>query len=70
MPEGIRRGTELGCTALQVFVKSPNQWKGKPLAETEATAFRTAYGASKVGPLAAHAAYLINLAAPVREILD
>ena len=70
MPEGIRRGTELGCTALQVFVKSPNQWKARPIAETEATAFRTAYGASKVGPLAAHAAYLINLAAPVPEILE
>ncbi len=68
--EGIRRGTELGCTAIQIFVKSPNQWKAKAIAEGDATAFRTAHGASTIGPLAAHAAYLINLAAPVPEILD
>ena len=68
-PEGIRRGTELGCTALQIFVKSPNQWKAKPLPPADAEAFRAAHGASAVGPVTAHAAYLINLSAPDPEIL-
>ena len=67
--EGIRRGVELGCEALQIFVKSPNQWKAKPLAAEDAAAFRAAHAESPIGPVAAHAAYLINLAAPNPEIL-
>lgn len=67
--EGIRRGTELGCQALQIFVKSPNQWKAKPIAPADATSFRAAHATSAIGPLVAHAAYLINLAAPDPEIL-
>jgi deoxyribonuclease-4 len=54
---------------MQIFVKSPNQWKAKALAEDDAQAFRTAHGGSAIGPLTAHAAYLINLAAPDPEIL-
>jgi deoxyribonuclease-4 len=69
-PEGIRRGTVLGCTALQIFVKSPNQWKAKALLPDDASAFRAAHKASAIGPLAAHAAYLINLAAPDPAILE
>ena len=67
--EGIRRGEELGCEALQIFVKSPNQWKAKPLAVADVEAFRAAHEASAIGPIAAHAAYLINLAAPDPAIL-
>ena len=67
--EGIRRGVELGCDALQIFVKSPNQWKAKPIPAADAEAFRAAHAASPIGPIAAHAAYLINLAAPNPEIL-
>jgi len=69
LAEGIRRGVELGCEALQVFVKNASQWRGKPLAPEEVTAFRAAHAASPIGPLVAHAAYLINLAAPDPAIL-
>jgi deoxyribonuclease-4 len=67
--EGIRRGTELECTALQIFVKSPNQWKAKAILQPDADGFRAAHRASAIGPIAAHAAYLINLAAENPEIL-
>ena len=60
----IGRGTELGCEALQVFVKNASQWVGKPLAAADVDAFRAARGTAAVGPVVAHATYLINLAAP------
>lgn len=67
--EGIRRGTELGCTAVQIFVKNASQWRAKPLSAEDAATFRAAHGGSAIGPLTAHAAYLINLSAPDAEIL-
>jgi deoxyribonuclease-4 len=67
--EGLRRGTGLACEALQIFVKSPSQWQSKPLAAEDAQAFRAAHAASAIGPVVAHAAYLINLAAPDPQIL-
>jgi deoxyribonuclease IV len=63
MPAAIERATELGCTAIQVFVKNANQWRGRELADEEVAAFRAAHAASAVGPLVAHASYLINLCA-------
>lgn len=66
---GLGRGVDLACEALQIFVKSPSQWQSKPLPAEDARAFREAHAASSVGPLVAHAAYLINLAAPDPAIL-
>lgn len=67
--EGLRRGAGLACDALQIFVKSPSQWQSKPLLPEDASAFRAAHAASAIGPVVAHAAYLINLAAPDPQIL-
>src|SRR3954464_932398 len=61
MPNAIARATSLGCTAAQVFVKNAAQWRGRELVEEEVAAFRAAHAASAVGPLVAHASYLINL---------
>jgi len=57
------RGEETGCAAIQVFTKNASQWRGKPIAEEEAAAFRAAWKASPIGPVIAHDSYLINLAA-------
>lgn len=59
----IERGTDLGCEAIQIFVKNASQWQGKPLADDEVEVFRQAHSQSTIGPLVAHASYLINLAA-------
>ena len=63
MPNAIDRGSELECSALQVFVKNASQWKGKPITDDEAQTFRQRHDESKIGPVVAHATYLINLAA-------
>ncbi|HEX4963988.1 MAG TPA: deoxyribonuclease IV [Thermoanaerobaculia bacterium] len=63
MPKAIERATALGCTAAQVFVKNANQWQWRELGDEEVAAFRAARAASPVGPVVAHAGYLINLCA-------
>lgn len=63
------RADALACGAIQIFVKNANQWRGRELFEEEVLAFRGARRASAVGPVLAHASYLINLAATDRSIL-
>jgi deoxyribonuclease IV len=70
LPTALERAAELGCTAIQIFVKNANQWKGRSLDDGEAAAFRAAHGDSAVGPLLAHASYLINLAAADGELRE
>jgi deoxyribonuclease-4 len=68
LPLAFDRGRALGCTAMQVFVKNASRWQGKTLVDDEVAAFRAAHaewtGQWGGAPLLAHAAYLINLAAP------
>src|SRR5437762_775817 len=69
MPTAIERATDLGCTAIQVFVKNANQWRGREVDDAEVAAFRAAHAASPVGPLIAHGSYLINLCAADAALL-
>ena len=59
----IARGEALGCTALQLFTRNNLQWRARPLAPDAVARFRDAWDASSIGPIVAHANYLINLAA-------
>jgi deoxyribonuclease-4 len=70
LANAFTRAADLGCDAIQIFVKNGNQWRGREMAEAEAAAFRDAHTGSAVGPLLAHASYLINLAATDPEILE
>jgi deoxyribonuclease-4 len=65
----LDRARELGYEAVQLFVKSPHQWRGPRLDQATVDAFRAARAARPVAFLAAHAAYLINLAALDRSVL-
>ncbi len=69
MPEAARRGAELGCAAIQVFVKSPTQWRPHRLRRGEAAAFRATIARGPVRATIAHGTYLVNLAATDRETL-
>lgn len=70
MSRAIDRGTELACDAIQVFVKNASQWQAKPLQQEDIDGFRQAHSESEIGPLVAHASYLINLAANKPENLE
>jgi len=58
------RALAVGATAVQIFTKNANRWSAPPLTAAEIAAFRTAWQTSGIGPVMAHDAYLINLAAP------
>jgi len=60
----VERAGSAGCDALQVFTKSSNQWKAKPLSAADAALFREKQIEHGVSPAFAHNSYLINLASP------
>ncbi len=65
MPLAVERAASVGATALQVFVKSPNQWAARPFLGGETRAFRAAARAAGLDRhTVAHASYLVNLASP------
>jgi len=66
VPEAPARGAAIGATAMQVFTKTPNQWREPVLAATDAATFRSAMSTAGIRPdaVVAHDSYLINLASP------
>lgn len=65
MPEAVLRARAVDAGALQVFVKSSNQWAARPFADGEVESFRAAIRDSGLARhTIAHASYLINLASP------
>ena len=58
------RATEIGATALQLFTKTPNQWKEREINADEAAQFRAAIDAAGSPVTVSHDSYLINLASP------
>ena len=70
LEKAFPRATELGCRSAQIFVKSPNRWRGRPLRDEEVDRFRQARTGWGEVPVVAHAAYLINLAATDPEVLE
>jgi deoxyribonuclease-4 len=58
------RGSAIGATAIQVFTKTPNQWREPVLDAAEIARFRVALAASGIRAVVAHDSYLINLASP------
>ena len=68
-PRAVARAAERGYEALQLFVKSPQQWRARPLERGEAACFRAAMAAGPVRYAVAHGTYLVNLAATDAETL-
>jgi deoxyribonuclease-4 len=66
----IRNGSEIGCTAVQVFTSSPQQWKAKVITDEMADDFRLAVKETNMRGLISHDSYLVNLAAPDPEIRE
>ena len=60
--KAIERGAALSCTAIQLFTKNANQWKGKPFEKEEIERFAALRKESNIFRILAHNAYLINLA--------
>lgn len=76
----VRRGSEaitgvvqqcrrLGADCAQVFVSNPRAWAPPSFSDEVAGRFRDAWTTSGLGPLAAHAPYVVNIASPNRGFL-
>ena len=58
------RGVAIGASAIQVFTKTPSQWREPVLGEDAAAAFRLELERSGIAHIVSHDSYLINLASP------
>lgn len=71
----MRRGAEVtsglvaecrrrGADCAQIFLSNPRAWAAPSFTEEGASRFREGWSQSGLGPLAAHAPYLVNVASP------
>ena len=58
------RGMAIGASAIQLFTKTPNQWREPVLTDETVRAFRKNLRASRLRMVVSHDSYLINLASP------
>jgi deoxyribonuclease-4 len=58
------RGVAIGATAIQVFTKTPNQWREPEISPEICESFEAALEASGIESVVSHDSYLINLASP------
>jgi len=59
-----------GCRALQIFLKSSNQWRAKPITETDRRLYLQAQRRVGITPVVAHSSYLINLGSPDTSLYE
>jgi len=62
--EAPARGAAIGATAIQLFTKTPNQWREPALDAAVVARFRAELTRCEIETAVAHDSYLINLASP------
>lgn len=60
----VRSGHAIGCTAVQVFTNSPQQWRAKPITDAMVADFRAALVETGIEKIVSHDSYLVNLCSP------
>jgi deoxyribonuclease-4 len=68
--KAILAGYVLGCETIQIFTRSPRQWRPRPLEEDEIDRFLQRKAETGIDPVIAHDCYLINLASPEEELYN
>lgn len=63
----VRSGKAIGCTAVQVFTSSPQQWFAKPVTDEMVADFQAAKAETGIDAVVSHDSYLVNLCAPTEE---
>src|SRR3954466_9111689 len=62
------RGKAIGATAIQVFTKTPSQWREPNISPEAFTECRRQCERHRFSSIVAHDSYLINLASPDRTL--
>ncbi len=70
MVKAVDRAHEIGASALQIFGDNPTAWRRRTEPPREQPAFRERLAALDIGPVAIHAAYLVNLAGPDEDFFE
>jgi deoxyribonuclease-4 len=70
MVRAVERAHQIGATAIQVFGDNPTAWRRRAEPPPESAAFRDRVATFGIGPVAVHAAYLVNLAGPDRDFFE
>lgn len=68
LDQAIVRGREVGCETIQIFTRSPRQWRPRILEDEEIARFRRKREETGIAPVVAHDCYLINLGSPDEEL--
>jgi deoxyribonuclease IV len=67
---GALEGTqERGGDCAQLFISNARGWAGPRVSDEDAATFRRSWETAGLGPVAAHAPYLVNIASPNPEFL-
>jgi deoxyribonuclease-4 len=66
--EAPGRGAAIGATAIQLFTKTPSQWREPALDAAAVARFRAEVARHGIRAVVAHDSYLINLASPVDDL--
>ena len=64
------RGARIGASAIQLFTKTPSQWREPTIAPAQVQAFRAGLAAAGIRAVVAHDSYLINLASPDERLQE
>lgn len=64
----VREGNRIGCTAIQLFTKSPQLWKAKPISDEMVADFKAAVAETGLSEVTVHDSYLINMSAAGDEL--
>lgn len=70
LDEALRKGKEIGCTAVQVFTSSPQMWRAKALTQDAIDRFHAAKQETGIHQIISHDTYLVNLCSPNEEIRE
>jgi deoxyribonuclease IV len=68
----VDNAMQIGCSAFQIFTRSPRQWKTKELTPHESDIFKEKLGNSHINPesVVVHMPYLPNLSAPASQMYE
>lgn len=68
----VTNAVDIGCTAFQIFTRSPRKWQSKDLVDDDIELFKTNLKKSGIAKdsLVVHMPYIGNLSAPAGEIYE
>jgi deoxyribonuclease-4 len=70
MVKAVERAKAIGATAIQIFGDNPTAWRRRAEPPAEQAEFRHRLVAYDIGPVAIHAAYLVNLAGADEDFFE